>query len=77
MPVPRGKKGVRKVMDEWKGGGLHSGSKTGPVVPMGRPDMAYAIANRQAGMPKKRGRGRRPPQSISQRIDRGKKDYLV
>ena len=76
MPIPRGRKGVKKVMEEWKAGGLHSGSKTGPVVPVSRPDMAYAIANRQAGMPKKRGRGRRT-QSIVDRIDRGKKDYRV
>lgn len=74
MPVPRGKKGVKKVMGEFQERKLHSGSSTGPVVT--KPNQAVAIAYRQAGMPKKRGRGRRP-QSIVDRIDKGKRDYRL
>ena len=39
--LPSARRGkVKKVMDEWKGGELHSGSKAGPVV----TDQSQAIA---------------------------------
>ncbi len=49
---------IGKVMHEWKGGKLHSGSKHGPLVE--NPKQAVAIAMSEArkkGMkvPKKRG----------------------
>ncbi len=71
MPIPRGRKGVKVEMEKFRRGELHSGSKQGPVVT--NPMQAVAIANRQAGMPKKRGRKK----SVVDRIDKGKKDYLV
>jgi hypothetical protein len=47
---------VRKVMQEFKAGELHSGSKEGPVVT--NPSQAQAIALKEAGASrKKRGRG--------------------
>lgn len=45
---------VKKVMDEWKGGTLHSGSKKGPVVQSQK--QAVAIALSQSGQ----GRQQRP-----------------
>ena len=50
MPVPKGKKGVRKVMSEYKSGSLHSGKK-GPVVKSRK--QAVAIALRASGMSRK------------------------
>ena len=43
---------VKKVMDEWKSGTLHSGSKHGPKVTSQK--QAIAIALSEAGMSKKR-----------------------
>lgn len=43
---------IGKVMHEWKGGKLHSGSKKGPVVK--NQKQALAIAMSEAKMPKKR-----------------------
>lgn len=40
--LPKGRKKVKKVMDEYKSGSLHSGSSNGPVVT--DPDQAIAIA---------------------------------
>ena len=42
---------VTKVMNEWKEGKLHSGSKKGPVVKSQK--QAVAIALSEAGMAKK------------------------
>lgn len=52
------KKKIPKVMDEWKSGTLHSGSKHGPKVTS--RDQAIAIAMSEAGMSKKRMRKHNP-----------------
>lgn len=46
----KGKAKVKKVMDEWKSGSLHSGSKTGPKVKSQR--QAVAIALSESGLSK-------------------------
>jgi hypothetical protein len=46
MPIPQGKKGVEKVMREFKQGELHSGS--GHTVK--KRKQAIAIALKEAGM---------------------------
>ncbi len=43
---------VKKVMQEYKSGELHSGSKKGPVVK--NPKQGIAIAMSEAGIKKKR-----------------------
>lgn len=43
---------VKKVMDEWKQGTLHSGSKKGPVVRSQK--QAVAIALNQSGQSRSR-----------------------
>jgi len=48
----KGAKKVAKVMREFKGGKLHSGSKKGPVVKTRK--QAVAIALSEAGMAKKK-----------------------
>ena len=58
MPIPKGRAGMKKCMDEWKAGNLHSG-KGGPIVPANRLDMARAICLSASGQSKKpRGRKR-------------------
>ena len=49
---PKAKKKVKKVMNEYKAGELHSGSKTGPVVKSKK--QAVAIALSEAGLSKKK-----------------------
>tara|TARA_R110002126_G_scaffold103876_3_gene237062 strand:- start:106 stop:267 length:162 start_codon:yes stop_codon:yes gene_type:complete len=46
------RKKVKKVLDEYKGGKLHSGSKKGPVVKSKK--QALAIALSEAGIAKKK-----------------------
>jgi hypothetical protein len=43
---------VKKVMEEWETGKLHSGSKEGPLVKSQK--QALAIALRQSGQARKR-----------------------
>lgn len=50
--LSKGKKKVKKVMEEYKAGELHSGSKKGPVV-TSRPQ-AIAIAMKESGQSKKK-----------------------
>lgn len=57
MPVSKGKEGVREVMDEYKHGSLHSGSKKGPRVK--KRKQAIAIALNQAGMSRNKKRGKK------------------
>ena len=52
MKKAKGAKKVAKVMREFKGGKLHSGSKKGPVVKSRK--QAIAIAMSEAGMAKKK-----------------------
>lgn len=49
--------GMKTVMDEWKAGTLHSGSKTGPVVKSQK--QAVAIGLSQTGQSRKRRSGGR------------------
>jgi len=48
---------VKTVMDEWKAGTLHSGSKKGPIVKSQK--QAVAIALNQSGQSKRRGKTKR------------------
>lgn len=52
MPTPKGAKGVKKIMGEYKAGTLHSG-KGGPVVKSKK--QAVAIALSASGQSKKKG----------------------
>lgn len=54
MPIPKGKKGVKKEMHKFGQGKLHSGSKHGPVVTS--QAQAVAIAMSEAGMSRRRHR---------------------
>lgn len=57
MPKSKGKAKVKKVMDEWKSGELHSGSKKGPVVKNQKQAVAIALSEaRKSGVkiPKKK-----------------------
>ena len=40
----RGKAKIKKTMDEWKSGTLHSGSKKGPVVKSQKQAIAIALS---------------------------------
>jgi len=48
------KRAVKRVMDEWKAGSLHSGSKRGPLVRSQR--QAIAIALSESGQARRKGR---------------------
>jgi hypothetical protein len=52
MAKAKGPKKVKKVMEEYGKGDLHSGSKKGPVVK--NKKQAVAIAMSEAGMSKKK-----------------------
>ena len=55
-PIPKTKAGkqakVKRTLDEWKAGTLHSGSKKGPIVKSQR--QALAIALKQSGQARSR-----------------------
>lgn len=51
MKKSTGKNKVKKVMEEYKQGKLHSGSKKGPIVKS--PKQGIAIALSEAGLSKK------------------------
>ncbi len=40
--------GIKKTMDEWKAGKLHSGSKTGPVVKNQKQAIAIGLSEQKA-----------------------------
>jgi len=40
-------KSVKGVMDEWKGGQLHSGSKKGPIVKSQKQAVAIALSEQR------------------------------
>jgi hypothetical protein len=42
-PYPKGKRKVKLVMNEWKHGKLHSGSKKGPKVKSQKQAVAIAL----------------------------------
>jgi hypothetical protein len=42
--MTKGKTKVKKVMDEWKEGKLHSGSKKGPIVKNQKQAVAIALS---------------------------------
>lgn len=46
MPQKRGDK-IKKVMDEWKTGTLHSGSKKGPKVTGQKQAIAIALSEQK------------------------------
>lgn len=50
----KAQKKVKKVMDEWKSGKLHSGSKKGPVVKSKRQAIAIAMSESGQSKPKKK-----------------------
>ena len=57
-PIPRTKAGkqakVKRTLDEWKAGTLHSGSKKGPVVKSQRQALAIALQQSGQGRPKRK-----------------------
>jgi Family of unknown function (DUF6496) len=49
-------KSVKGVMDEWKSGQLHSGSKKGPVVKKQKQAVAIALSEQKQGKGKGKGK---------------------
>ncbi len=48
----KAQKKVKKVMDEWKEGELHSGSKSGPKVSSQKQAVAIALSEARKGKKK-------------------------
>lgn len=44
LSTPRAKGKIKKTMDEWKSGTLHSGSKKGPKVTSQKQAVAIALS---------------------------------
>ncbi len=44
--------GIKKTMDEWKSGDLHSGSKSGPVVKSQKQAIAIGLSEDRAAQGK-------------------------
>lgn len=58
--------GVKKTMDEFKTGKLHSGSKTGPVVKSRKQAIAIGLSEQRAA----KKQGRKPGDLIRQTLKR-------
>mgnify|MGYP001565043641 CR=1 FL=1 len=54
----RGKSKAKVVMKEWEQGTLRSG-KDGVKIPKSRPDWAYAVAMSEAGLSRKKKKGKK------------------
>jgi len=58
MPVQPGRAGVKQEMEKFKGGTLHSGSKSGPIVRNRK--QAIAISLKEAGLSKFKPKAKTP-----------------
>jgi hypothetical protein len=54
MKKPSAKKKVKKVMEEFKAGSLHSGSKKGPIVSNPKQAIAIGLSEAKKAVSKKK-----------------------